>query len=354
MLPPKCKPHQQRAGWHCASCNAPRCPDCVATKHVTYSTTMEVCTQCGELVTPLTQHRADQRSFAARIPGALGWPLSKQGLVAIAGVALVRTVLSYLPGLGWGLSACLFAAVCFGLVRSTARGSDDFETSDLSDVFTDVLVPGIKALVGTVLVWLPAALWLGTRHPGAAQNPLAAVTDPVVWLLLVGGVLYAPMAVLSGAAGSSLFAMLSPLHVVRNALKLGQAYGLLVVVLGVLFFPWLVVLALGTMLNLLPVPFLPRLLDHAVACYVPFVASRIMGLLLYTHGDRVEYGLERDYQVALLPGVPPRGVAPEAPAEQKRSRAPIELPPEPEPLIEATVEKPRELDPDTLPPLKVE
>ncbi len=354
MLAPKCKAHQQPAAWKCQGCAKVLCPDCAATKTVNISTTLDVCLHCGELAEPLTHHRSDEKSFIARIPGALVWPLSKAGLFAALGVAVVRAALSYSILLGWALGACVFAAVCFGVIRSTARGSDDFETSDLGDVLTDVVLPGIKAFVGASLVWIPAALWLRAKHPGCGLQPFSVLLDPVVWLLLLGGVLYAPMAILSGAAGSSLLAMLNPLHVVRNALRLGREYVVLVAVLGVLFVPWFLSLGVGALLNVLPLPFVPRVLDYALACYVPFVASRIMGLLLYTHGDRIDYGLERDYLVPRVAGVAPRGVAPEAPPQPKRTHAPIELEPEPDAVVEATVDRPRELDPDKLPPLKVE
>jgi len=355
MIPPRCKPHQQPAGWKCQGCNELLCPDCAAIKTVNISTSLEVCLSCGELAVPLTQHRSTQRGFVARIPGALIWPLTKSGLAALFGVAVVRAITSYFIGLGWAIGACVLAAVCFGIMRSTARGSDEVDTTDWGDLWSDVVVPGIKALIGAALVWVPAVVWIASRHSNVLERPMAVLTDPVVWLLLAAGVFYAPMAILAGAAGSSLLVMLSPPHVIRNALKLGPPYFVLVAALCALLVPWFLSLGAGALLNFIRVPILPRVLDYALACYVPFVASRIMGLLLLTHGDRVDYGLERDYQVPLLAGVAPRGLVPEAPPEQQRKvRAPIELEPEPEPVVEAELEKPRELDPAKLPPLKVE
>jgi hypothetical protein len=90
---------------------------------------------------------------------------------------------------------------------------------------------------------------------------------------------------------------------------------------------------------------------------VPFVAVRVLGLLLYTHGDLVGYGLESDYLVPVMPGAEPRGVLPQAQGVQpQRSYAPIELAEEPEaPHVEVPArDEPRlrELDPATLPPLR--
>lgn len=361
MAHPSCKRHRAKAGWRCQGCRALLCPDCVATKRVQVVTDLDVCLECGELAEPLTRHRREESSFTARLPGALIWPLSKAGLVSLGGIALLRALVSYLGTFGWAFGACVLAAVCFTFIRSTARGSNDFESLDYGDFFNDLFLPGIKALVAASLVWVPVVYWLATRHSNAIANPTAVLSDPVVWLLLVGGVLYAPMAILVGASGGSLVGMLNPLHVVRNALRLGPNYFVTVVVLCVLFVPWFISLGIGSMLNVLPLPFVPRVLDYAVSCYVPFVAARVLGLLLFTHGDEVGYGMESDYRVALLPGVAPRGVVPEvqvAEAPKRNRHAPIELEPEPEPrpepVAEGRVERLKELDPDALPPLKVE
>src|SRR5258705_940160 len=127
-MPPRCKQHQQPAGWKCKGCKLLLCPDCVAVKRVQISTDLDVCLSCGELAEQLTWHRSEQGSFASRLPGALLWPLSKAGLLAMLGVAVLRAVLSYPGGIAWLIGTSALAALCFGFIRSTARGSDDFES----------------------------------------------------------------------------------------------------------------------------------------------------------------------------------------------------------------------------------
>lgn len=363
MIPPKCKAHQQPSGWRCQGCKCLLCPDCVAIKQVMTATHLEVCVACGELADPITHHRSEQQSFAARLPGALVWPLSKAGLVAVAGVAIFRAVLSYFGGLAWLIGACTMAAVCFGFIRSTARGSDDFESFDFSDFLGDVILPGVKALVAAAVVWVPAAVWIGVHRATYIGNPTALLTDPAIWLLFIAGVLYAPMAILIGASGGSLLHMLNPLAAIASARRLGTHYLLAVMMLCILFIAWMVTLAFGAVLDAkVPIAFLPRLLDHVLACWAPFVAARVLGLLLYVHGDEVGYGLDSDYRVPLLDGVAPRGVvaeAIEAAAAPVRNRhAPIELEPlEAEPVAVAAEperRRPTELDPAALPDLKRE
>src|SRR5689334_8985680 len=95
MVLPRCGKHRQPAGWRCTVCKSLLCPDCVAMKSVNFSTRFEVCLPCGEMAEPLMRHRAEDRSYAARLPGALAWPFNSTVLLLIGGVALVRAVLSY-------------------------------------------------------------------------------------------------------------------------------------------------------------------------------------------------------------------------------------------------------------------
>ncbi|MBK7863634.1 MAG: hypothetical protein IPJ65_34510 [Archangiaceae bacterium] len=362
MIAPKCERHRAHAGWKCQGCKKVLCPRCVATRRVHMATELEVCLNCGALADRLTQHRAEARSFAARLPRALVWPLSQAGFIAMAGVALVRAGLSYAPGLGWLVGTAAFAAFCLGLVRSSARGSDDFESLDFSDFVADVVMPGLKVALGAAIVWVPAVIRIGVLGDGGFDLQRAA-TDPVMWLLLLLGGAYAPMAIIVGASGGSLLGMLNPLHVVRTALRLGAPYLLAVGWLAALFVPWVVTLGVGALLNKLPIVFVPRLLDYMLACYVPFVGARVLGLLLYTHGDRIEYGLDSDYRVPLLAGAAPEGELPEPAAEAAQAgldrHAPIELEPLPAEPVSAQEEarearRLKELDPATLPPLKTE
>ena len=86
---------------------------------------------------------------------------------------------------------------------------------------------------------------------------------------------------------------------------------------------------------------------------------RVLGLLLYTHGDAVGLGVPRDYLDPWLPGVEPLGVPPQALVSTvpQRSFAPLELADEPAPLanvaVAAPAARPRvtQLDPSKLPPL---
>jgi hypothetical protein len=353
-----CKKHKAPAGWHCPACGAYLCPEDVALKSVHFHTSLTVCLECGELPELLTVHRSEEKSYVQRLVLAPVWPLQPQGLMFMAAVGVVRAVLSYAP-IGLALGGCVLAAACFALLRASSRGSGEFEPFDSTDLIGDLIAPAVKALVAFFIAFAPAAAYAYLRWPHEGTSPLTLLLQPPLWLLLAVGVAYAPMAMMIGAAGGSITAMLNPLAMTGGALRLGGNYFVAVGALVLLAIPWILFMGLGTLLEAIPIPFVPRVLDYFLACYVPFVSVRVLGLLLYTHGDAVGYGVDHDYRKPLIGDAQPRGVLPEPAAVSEAPKvdkyAPIELPPDDAaPVQEPARERLRELDPSALPPLKTE
>jgi hypothetical protein len=319
---------------------------------------MTVCMLCGERAELLTVHRAEEESYVSRLISAPRWPLQAQGLMMMAAVGTVRAVLSYAP-LGLLLGGCVLAAACFALLRSSARGTGDFEPFDSTDLLSDLALPGAKALMAFFIAFAPAGAFAYLNWPPEHTSPTALLLHPTFWVALVAGVFYAPMAMIIAAAGGSVTAMFNPLAITAAALRLGKNYLIAVGTLVALSIPWLLLMGVGTLLNAIPIPFVPRVLDYVLACYVPFVSVRVLGLLLYTHGDEVGYGADVEYHRPLLENATPRGVLPEEP-KVERSYAPIELPEDDAPKAPAAMpeaprrEPLRELDPAALPPLKTD
>jgi hypothetical protein len=346
----RCHKHRQPCGWRCSSCKKYLCPDCVASKSVHFHTSLTVCLECGELAEPVKIHRAQEQSYVQRLIRAPLWPLQTQGFLMMAGIGLLRALLSY-SGLGALIGACAMVAACFAMLRASARGGGDFDAFDSTDLLMDIVVPGIKGLVAFFIAFAPAGLYAFFTYSGPET-----FRAPLFWVLLVVGMAYAPMAVMFAASGS-LLGMFNPVAMTKAVLRFGANYVIALAALAVLSIPWLLLGGLGTLVHQM-VPLLGAIIDYTLACYVPFVAMRVLGLLLYTHGDLVGYGLESDYQVAVMPGVEPRGVLPQTQVVQpQRSYAPIELAEEPAaPQVEVPSapepQRLRELDPAKLPPLR--
>jgi hypothetical protein len=337
----------------------------VGLKSVHFHTRLTVCLTCGELPEAITLHRAQEKPYVLRLLSAPLWPLQPQGLMLMFAIGVVRALLSYSP-LGVLVSSCVLAAACFAMLRASARGNNDFELFDSTDLFNDLLAPGFKGLLAFLIVFAPAGLYAAVRLHGfsgeAGDAVMRVALDPVLWLALLAGIAWAPMAVMFAASGGGVLSMLNPIEVVRAASRLGPSYIVAIGVLCALTIPWLLAMGVGTLISAIPIPFIPRIIDYTLACYVPFIAVRVLGLLLYTHGDEVGYGVPGDYLVSVLPGVEPRGVVQEEPAAAAAvpkvdKYKPIELPDEPEaPAVtappEARREALRELDPSALPSLE--
>ena len=129
--PLQCEAHGAVAGWECANCHRPLCPDCAATK-VMYPATVVACVPCGGLAEELVRAKSETASLAQRLPGAFTFFLTVEGVAAWLGVALWVWLTSFagLGGLVFGWGGAL--AALFGLTRSTANGKDHLELSDFA------------------------------------------------------------------------------------------------------------------------------------------------------------------------------------------------------------------------------
>ncbi len=331
-LPVRCLKHRALAGWKCDGCQRVLCPDCVATRNLT-GTLINVSVCCRALAAQITLPRRRRYHFPSLMLSAFKYPLNRVGLMSMLGVGIVSYVLLLHP-IGLVLSLGVIFGSCYALVRQTARGSADFEPPDFVDTLSDILWPATKGLIATAPIWLTLTWWLleGVWGGGA----VALLARPGFWLMVLFALSYLPIALLVAATNTFVLRLFNPVALVAYIRRIGADYGLMVAALVPLALLQLALVAIaGAVLHLMPVPFLPSALTQAVACYVPFVFARMLGSLLFLHGDKLEYGVASDYQVPVLPGVEPRGVLSEdqqtaEEAAQRRAKAPLELE-EPEP-----------------------
>lgn len=331
---PKCTQHPSAlAGWSCVGCSARLCPDCVAIKRMV-STELIICLRCQELAKPLTMRRSEKLPFFSVVWRAPLYPLNSAGLIAILAFALVMAVLSYGGGLATRIGVGIYWAYVFSIIRTSSRGSEEVEPFEFSSLFDDVLMPAFRGVVATTLIWLPAFVYaFSIRDWDSKTSPLSIALDPVVWVLVIAGVVYVPMALMIAATGGGVLRMINPLMVFGYIHRLGKDYWLALLPLGAVFMGGLLLEGIGFVVLLLPLPFVPRVIDQMLGAYAPFVMARVLGLLLYVRGDVLEYGPASDYEEPVLPGAVPRGALPshvaaaggDASAPSGRRRAPIEL-----------------------------
>ncbi|PZR12231.1 MAG: hypothetical protein DI536_15080 [Archangium gephyra] len=315
-----CEAHGALAGWECTSCHQPLCPDCAATK-VVPPISLVVCARCGELAEPLLRPRAESQTFVSRIPSAFIFPLKGEGPAVWLGLAMVLWLLHFAGGLGTFLAWCILIGSLFGLVRSTARGGDGIELSDFSSPLDGVLVP--VARFGVAM--LPA--WGGAILVGSLGQPA------LWWVVLAVVVAWTPTSLIAAASGANLVDLLNPVRVLGASARIGKDFGVYVVALIGALLLWVVLLAVGAMVNALPIPFITSAIASLLAVYPALVVARLAGTVMHVHGTI--FGMEAlQVHDPVLGDTQPRGQPPvkERTLPRHLPNA-IELEPSPEPVM---------------------
>lgn len=304
-----CQFHPQAAaGWFCPACNANLCPGCAVLESVA-ATDLISCGQCGAVVEELKVHRS-RSPFIRRLLGAWLYPVKPSGLLALlavgAVVALARGVFHIVPLLP-GLAVLVVWLGCFWgslfwIVRGTAMGAEHFTAPDFTSVMHDLVDPAIRGLVATALLWVPALLFVFVFSVAESDSP-----GSLFLLILIVTLLYAPLALLFAATGESKLSLLNPFKVIGVGMSLGRPYLMVTAFLVPLALLYVVLMAVGMWVSSWPVPLVAPVVGEAISLYVPFVVARMLGLLLYVHGDRVGYGVDSEFYEAALPGVKPQG-----------------------------------------------
>ncbi len=329
------------AGWFCPACNANLCPGCAVLEVLESAGSTELlsCGRCGGAAEVLKVHRS-RSSFGQRLLGAWRYPLKKSGLLALlavgAVVALSRAVFGFIPLLPGLVVLAVwlgsFWGALFQIVRGTAMGAEHFTAPDFHDIYHDLVDPAVRGVVATAVIWIPAVIYY-VRTADETDR-----VDSGFLLMVLITLLYAPLALLFAATGERKRSLLNPFKVLDVGMRLGRPYLMVVAWMVPLALVGMVLRGVDEAVSSLGVPLLAPLLGEAISLYVPFVVARMLGLLLFSYGDRVGYGMASEFFEPALPDVKPRGkkraarprVAPEEqPVPRPRF---IELEPEPAPV----------------------
>ena len=295
-----------RAGWQCDGCGEPLCPGC-AYRHRVGATEIVACTRCGAMARPILVHRRDRGALVARLLPAFGYPFSTSGLFGLAALGLMLWLLAQLDVVGAILSVGVAFTTLFSVIRSSGDGDDDFQPYDFTNFTTDLLLPTLRGLAATAPLLVVASLYLAYRAAGA-REPLAFIFESwELMLLYVAGWLYVPAALLVAACGGGLSQVMAPDHVLRTAYRLGQDYVVVAAcVTGVLLAQVGAVLV-ARLVASSDVPVLSLWAALVIGAYLPVVAARMLGILLYLRGDDIGHGATEDYLEPVLADAMPQG-----------------------------------------------
>lgn len=357
-----CQRHPEAAaGWKCDGCEASLCPECVATKRA-QTAEFFACLLCGGRATHLLVHRRAM-PFSRRLLDAWRYPFETHNLLILIALSPVLALFRWLVDQGFlavkvvpGLMGLgVFWGALFSVIRSTARGEKLLELPDYTDFFADFVAPALRGVAATSLLWLPGLLYvlylrekLENFRAGVDEvlsNPVtynnhvpqqlpevdgALWADPFLWMIVAAGVFYLPMVLMAAAGGASGLDIYNPVRVIGRIRHLGRDYVLAVGALLALAVPYALTHLMGLGLRSLDIFLVSRVLREFLTTLAPFTMAHVLGLLLYTRGDSLGWGLARDYLVPALGGVQPR-TQPEA---LRAPQAPgVELAPEPPPAV---------------------
>ena len=315
---------------NCATCRADLCPDCVAKQPGgPRGTQLPVCCACGRKVEPITVHRRAVQTFSSRLPRAFAFPLCAAGIIALLFVGLVRAFSSYVGIASFLMGGALFVvrqglywAFVFFIIRGVASGARQMGIFDFTDLYSDLVVPAFKGIVSTAILWIPAVVYVyaTSEHGLGGFFLLSTYKDPVVWLMAVLGPLYVPMALLAAATDLGFGHILNPIFICHCIYRIGRDYFVATLLAGVVLLVGEGFSALvGASLDRLPLPFIGRWITCTVQLYPPFVAAGMLGVLLYVHGEVLDWGASAEYQELVLPGTEPRGQLRPRPEEKPAS-----------------------------------
>lgn len=330
-----CQRHPSaRAGWRCAGCAAALCPECVEARRF-QTVDLLVCRRCGDRAETIVIHRSEQTPLAERLGSAWRYLGHKRAAALVLGLATLLAVLNLLLNVSF-IGARLLPALLgqgvfwgcfFAVMRSSARGEAEVPSLAYTELFGDWVLPALRGLVATSVVWLPLGLYLlyGTGWDSHAywerllNDPMFYATgrlhalpwelllrSPTAWVMGLTALAYFPMALMLASMGPGLLDILNPLRGLFVMRRLGRDYLLTLLALTALGGVFLGAFLLGALLRGGGwTGGLASWLAELLELPVPLVMAHVLGVLLYTRGDEFGQADARDYLTPVLPGAAP-------------------------------------------------
>ena len=209
------------------------------------------------------------------LPDALSYPVRGSGRILLVIGAVLSAGLGFVSGfslfggIAWLLGVAYFNAYYHSIVESTVSWNEDPpDWPDVSDLVGEVIVPLVRTLGVFLLSFLPmmAFVWLRRDDGGDLWS------NPLVWVGILWGVLYFPMAILHVIISNDISSAL-PQHVVPKIRRAMPSYLLLAgLLLAGMFISTVVEVVLGR------IPFVGQLLAAAAGLFFMMAQARLAGI----------------------------------------------------------------------------
>ncbi|MBW1809698.1 MAG: B-box zinc finger protein [Deltaproteobacteria bacterium] len=323
-----CTKHMNaRAAWRCSKCDSTLCPACAVTANI-QRTEIIRCLSCGGVAQQIMTQKVIV-PYWGMFGVFLQAIFSLTGLLQILALAAMVFLSSLIPIVGWVISLGIYAGYYFLVITRYSFGEEKLPIpADFSDVFDDIFAPFFRFIIGTLLVWVPALLYINA-HVGFGlmfSSPAAAFSDPILILIILVSIAYFPGVMITAAVTQSTLAMLNPMIILGIILRIPGHYFLTVIVWGMMtvanaFLRNLV----GPILYEHHVFLLTGILNEAVGLLIPMLTAMVLGRLVYQNGETLGYHTPKDLTVPEFPGATPQATAPQGGWEQPKAiQAPIE------------------------------
>jgi hypothetical protein len=269
-----------------------------------------MCGICGHPAAVLTRSRAEAMPLSRRLLQAPLYPFSGSGLLSMVALGLFMFLVGKVVGF---LAIAAFWAYVFFLIRNSAEGAHRLGVPDFRNVIDDLVNPAVRGILGTVLVWVPAIVYLVKGSGLSFEEALSfeALKDPWLLAMLAFGMIYAPMALMAAATEMGVLDMLNPLLIFTYIKRVGWDYFIAVFALCLVTPVDILVMFLTAPLHdAIPIPVLGGWLATTLNLYPSIVMAHILGLVLHVHGYALDWGDRDKYEEPVLAGMVPRGSIP--------------------------------------------
>ncbi|MEW5725574.1 MAG: hypothetical protein AB1896_20870, partial [Thermodesulfobacteriota bacterium] len=210
-------------------------------------------------------------NFREHLPRVFHYPFSGVGPWVMGATISFLIVASFIPFAGFFLTIVgygYFCAYCFRVVTTTADSPDDpAPWPGMENPGSGLILPIIKIAWAGIASYLPAGLYLFFISP---IGPM----DPVFWLLMLAGAVYAPMGLLAVVMSGN-FLALNPFVVVPAILRTFKDYIFCLIAMVVV----MVMRGLFESILKVPIPILGSAIQWFITLYFLTVEMRILGLL---------------------------------------------------------------------------
>ncbi len=237
-----------------------------------------------EVIAAISPAIYEEPSFYRSLPRTFVYPFNKRGMLLLGIGAIFFLIMEVAARFAFIFKATIFVftygylfAYMQRIVSASAQGEDDVpDFPDVTEFWSDIFLPFLLFTGTFVVSFAPAiAVAIGMRE---SEMILPAVIATVGF-----GIFYFPMALLAVAVTDN-FLALSPHVVVPSIARIMLPYFSACAVLGVL-----VTIRFGVawLMGLVPVPFVPSIIDGFVSLYLLVVEMRILGFLFRSYRERL-------------------------------------------------------------------